>query len=246
MTVDANLIEREKRMAGEAAAGFVQAGMKVGLGTGSTIYFTIEALGRRWQAGELEGMVAVATSERTTAQASRLGLPVRDLSDVMTLDLTIDGADEVDPAMHLIKGLGGALLREKIVASSGPRMVVVVDSHKLVKRLGTIAPVPVEVDPFGWKATLEKLSRLPGCAPKLRMAADGTPYRTDGGHRIVDCAFAQGIDDPAALERAIQAIPGALECGLFIGIASRVVVGGPERALEMVAGGEIRPLVGPG
>lgn len=241
MTLDARTIERQKQMAGEAAASFVRPGMKVGLGTGSTVYFTIESLGRRWKAGELSGIETVATSERTAGQARSLGLPVRDLSDVLTLDVTIDGADEVDPDMQLIKGLGGALLREKIVASSSASMIVVVDSKKLVKRMGTLAPVPVEVDPFGWKATREKLSRLSGCHPTLRKAADGNAYRTDGGHFIVDCHFAVGLDDPPGMERAIKAIPGALECGLFIGIAKRVIVGGPEHALEMALGGELRP-----
>lgn len=238
MTPDA--VEQLKKAAGEAAATLVRPGMKIGLGTGSTIYFTIEAIGRMHKEGALDGIVTVATSERTATQARGLGLPVRDLSDVLTLDITIDGADEVDPSMHLVKGLGGALLREKIVASSSTEMIVVVDRGKLVTRIGTRSPVPVETDPFGWKATQEKLAHL-GCDPRLRLTADGAPLRTDGGHYVLDCYFAEGVDDPVALERAINLIPGALDCGLFIGMARRVLVGSNEGVLEMALGGQLKP-----
>ncbi len=242
MTVDNRAALQSKKMAGEAASSFVKPGMKVGLGTGSTIYFTIQALGQAFREGRLDGLETVATSERTATLASSLGLVVRDLSDLPTLDVTIDGADEVDPALHLVKGLGGALLREKIVASSSARMIVVVDSGKLVNRLGTRAPVPVEVDSFGWKATALKLAHLDACAPVMRLDPHGAPYRTDGGHYILDCHFAGGIDDAAALERAIDAIPGVVESGLFIGLASRVLVGDETRALEFVAGAGLQAL----
>lgn len=236
------LVEEEKRVAGEAAAALVHSGMKVGLGTGSTICYTIEALGRMCQSGALTDLVVVATSERTATLARGLGLPVRNLSDLIELDMTIDGADEVDPQMQLIKGLGGALLREKIVASSSSRLVVVVDRHKLVKKLGTTAPVPVEVDAFAAKATQMKLGELPRCTPVPRLTADGSPYRTDGGHAIIECYFQDGIDDAPELERAIRSIPGALECGLFLGMAKKVIVGAPDTALQMELGGELRPL----
>lgn len=240
MTADAAVIDAQKRAAGEAAATLARSGMRLGLGTGSTIYFTIEALGRMHQQGALTDIVTVATSERTAAQARGLGLPVRDLSEVLTLDLTIDGADEVDPSLRLVKGLGGALLREKIVASSSASMAVVVDAGKLVARLGTRAPLPVEVDPFGWRATHEKISRL-GCAPHLRETAEGQPYRTDGGHYILDCHFEHGIDEPDDLERVLNMIPGVIDSGLFIGIAHRIIVGGEAGVREMVAGGALRP-----
>lgn len=236
------LIEREKQIAGEAAASVVQSGMKIGLGTGSTVYFTIETLGRMVKSGQLTDLITVATSERTATLARGLGMVASNLSDVLDLDLTIDGADEVDPQMHLIKGLGGALLREKIVASSSKRMLVVVDSHKLVKKLGTQAPVPVEVEPFAWRATQMKLAALAGCDAQLRITPDGNAFRTDGGHYIVDCHFKGGIDDPPTLERAIREIPGALECGLFVNLAKMVVVGTPERAMQMELGGALRPI----
>lgn len=237
---DTSAVDRLKEAAGEAAATLVRSGMKVGLGTGSTIAYTIEAIGRMFQNGDIDDIVTVATSERTAIQARTLGLPVRDLSDVGALDITIDGADEVDPAMILVKGLGGALLREKIVASSSAEMIVVVDRNKLVARIGTRAPIPVETDPFGWKATQAKLARL-GCEPRLRMASADVPFRTDGGHLVLDCHFPQGVDDAAALERAIHLIPGALECGLFVGIARRVIVGAEDQVLEMHLGGDLRP-----
>jgi len=237
-----SLQDDEKRIAGEAAATFVRSGMKLGLGTGSTMYFTIQALGRRVQAGQLKDLIMVPTSEHTATLAGTLGMPSSNLSDVLELDLTIDGADEVDPQMQLIKGLGGALLREKIVASSSKRMLVVIDSHKLVKKLGTQAPLPVEVDPFAWKATQQKLGALSGCTPVLRVTTDGATFHTDGGHYIFDCHFKHGIDDAPALERAIKSIPGALECGLFIGIAKQVIVGAPDRALQMELGGTLQPV----
>lgn len=214
-----------KKAAGYAAAGFVKSGMRVGLGTGSTAFFAVQAVGEAWLAGALRDLVVVATSERTAAQSRGYNLPLKDLSEVGALDITIDGADEVDDHLTLIKGAGGALLREKIVACASTEMVVVVDPSKLVQRLGSRYPVPVEVEPFGWQVTLRQLGTL-GCEPVLRLNADGTPYRTDGGHYTVDCRFAE-IPDAAALETSIKAFPGALECGLFVGIAKRVVVGEP-------------------
>ena len=225
--------EQQKQAVGQAAAALVRSGMRVGLGTGSTAKHLVDALGVAMHEGRLRDIVAVATSRRTAEQAKSLGIPLADLSDVITLDITLDGADEVDPELDLIKGLGGALLREKIVACASETMVVMVDHTKLVERLGTKAPVPVEVEPFGYKATMRALEGL-GCRPVLRMEGD-VPYRTDGGHLCVDCRF-HGIDDPRGLDNAIRIIPGAIETGLFVGIARKVLVGHPSgevRTLEL-------------
>lgn len=211
-----------KRAAAEAAVAELEDGMVLGLGTGSTATFAVEALGRRVRDGLK--VVGVPTSERTAALARERGIALSDLERHDLLDLTIDGADEVLPgSLALIKGLGGALLREKIVACASRRMTVIVDEAKLVERLGTRAPVPVEIVPFGAAVTLRRLAET-GCTPTLRQA-DGQPYRTDGGGLIADCAYGR-IDDPAALERRLAGIVGVIETGLFIDIATRVVVGG--------------------
>jgi ribose 5-phosphate isomerase A len=222
VTVEDSLVERLKQAAGESAARLVKPGMKLGMGTGSTVYYTIVAVGEAWQRGDLPGLTVVPTSERTATLARKYDLPLVDLSDCPTLDLTIDGADEVDPDLQLIKGLGGALLREKIVAFASRAMVVVVDGKKPTARLGTLAPLPVEVDPFGWRATEVHLGGL-GSEPTLRVR-DGAPYRTDGGHYIIDCRFADGIPDPRSLQQRLRSIAGVLECGLFVDIAKYVIV----------------------
>lgn len=223
--------EQQKQAVGKAAAALVRPGMRVGLGTGSTARYLVDALGEAWKEGRLQGIVAVPTSRRTADQARGYGIPLADLSDVVTLDLTIDGADEVDPELDLIKGLGGALLREKIVACSSEMMVVMIDHTKLVERLGMKAPVPVEVEPFGFKSTVRALEGL-GCRATLRMDGD-VPYRTDGGHLCVDCRF-ERIDDPRGLDNAIRVIPGALETGLFVGIARLVLVGDPTGGVRTI------------
>lgn len=225
MPSDAAVIARDKQAAGESAARLVRPGMKVGLGTGSTVHHTIVAVGEAWRRGELDGLKVVPTSEATAALSRQYGLQLVDLSDYPELDLTVDGADEVDPQMQLLKGAGGALLREKIVARASRAMVVVVDSKKVTSKLGTLAALPVEVDPFGWKATQRHLARL-GCDTRLRLGADGSAYRTDGGHHIIDCRWAAGIDHAEALQERIRRIPGALECGLFVGIAQHVIIAG--------------------
>ena len=209
-----------KRAAAERAIAEVEDGMVVGLGTGSTATFVVEGLARR-VAGGLR-IVGIATSERTAALAKTLGIPIAGFAEHQRLDLTIDGADEVERrSLDLIKGLGGALLREKIVAAASARLVIVVDGVKLVDRLGQHTPVPVEVARFGWQATAAALARL-GAVPQLRAADNGGPYVTDGGNYILDCRFGP-IADPAALERDIAMTVGAIESGLFIGRASAVV-----------------------
>jgi ribose 5-phosphate isomerase A len=199
--------------------------MVVGLGTGSTASFAVRRIGELMAAGELREVRGVPTSARTAALANEVGIPLATLSDTRPR-FTIDGADEISPDLALIKGRGGALLREKIVASASEEgLIVVADSGKLVGSLGA-GPLPVEIDTFGWEATLEALAAV-GCEPELRMdgADSARPYVTDGGHYTADCAF-DSILDPASLEVEIKCIPGALECGLFVGLARTAVVAG--------------------
>ena len=217
-------MEDLKRAAAErAVAEYVESGMVLGLGTGSTTSFAVRRIGELIASGELENVRAVATSVRTADLANEVGVPLVTLSEARPR-LTIDGADEVGPGLTLIKGRGGALLREKIVAHASDGLVVVADESKLVGTLGA-GPLPVEVDPFGWEITLEDLASL-GCEPELRMDHEdpGRPFVSDGGHYTVDCRFVS-IPEPAALEEEIKRIPGALECGLFVGLARAVVVG---------------------
>jgi ribose 5-phosphate isomerase A len=210
-----------KRLAAAAAVAEVEDGMVLGLGSGSTAAFAVEALAARVAQGL--DIVAIPTSERTATQARRLGIGLSSFAEHRRLGMTIDGADEVEiGTLNLIKGRGGALLREKIVASASDRMVVIVDEGKLVDRLGQHVPVPVEIVPFGWQVTLDRLADL-GARPTLRVAGD-KPYRTDSGNYVADCAFGE-IGDPADLERRLAAITGVVESGLFLGLASRVIVG---------------------
>jgi ribose 5-phosphate isomerase A len=218
--------EAQKRKAAERAVEYVESGMLVGLGTGSTARHVLDVLGEKLLAGALRDIAGVPTSTATAAHARTVGIPLVDLDDVRQLDIALDGADEVDPRLDLIKGLGGALLCEKIVASAAARFIVVVDESKLVRRLGERAPVPVEVVPFGWRTLLQRFERV-GAQPRLRLRADAGEFRTDGGHLIIDCAFPHGIADAADTERALRAPAGVVETGLFLGMASTVVVGGP-------------------
>jgi ribose 5-phosphate isomerase A len=210
-----------KRAAAERALDFVENGMVLGLGTGSTAAFFVEALARRIAEGLT--VIAIPTSERTTAQARRLGIPLTGLAEHRQIDVAVDGADEVQRvSLDLIKGRGGALLREKIVAAASRRFIVVVDSDKLVDRLGTTGPLPVEVAQFGWEVAADALERL-GARPELRRAGSGKPFVTDGGNFILDCLFG-AIDNPAETERRINAIVGVVENGLFVGRSSAVIV----------------------
>lgn len=213
-----------KRAAARHAAGLVESGMRLGLGTGSTAALFLEELALRLRSGELADVAGVPTSRRTGRRAAELDIPLTTLDRDPTLDLVVDGADEIDPSLNLIKGLGGALLWEKIVAQAGRRMVVVADAGKLVERLGTRSPLPVEVVPFG-VAAQEAFLRGLGAAPTLRRGDDGTPYVTDGGHNIVDARFAEGIADPVSLDTALAARAGVVESGLFLGMADIVIVG---------------------
>ena len=218
--------EALKRDAAIRAAEWIEDGMVVGLGTGSTVRHLLDHVAERRAKGAWQGIVGVPTSERTAGRATELGIPLRTLEDAPEVDLTIDGADEVDPRLRLIKGLGGALLREKIVATASRRLVIIVDESKVVERLGTKAPLPVEVDPFGAPIQPAFLRTL-GAEPELRRTADGSPLVTDGGNHIFDCRFPGGIDDPEVLEAMLNGRVGIMENGLFLGLATAVVVAGP-------------------
>ncbi|MBY8977418.1 ribose-5-phosphate isomerase RpiA [Rhodobacteraceae bacterium NNCM2] len=229
MTDNLSPSDRAKLASALGALAHVEPGMKLGLGTGSTAAFMVDELGKL-VAGGLK-VTGVPTSSRTAEQAAGLGIPLSTLEEVGRLDLTIDGADEFDPALNLIKGGGGALLQEKIVASASDRMIVISDASKEVATLGAF-PLPVEIVRFGWKSTERHVARLLKSADvgarKLawRMAGD-QPFVTDEGHFILDCHL-ERIGAPADLDNALNALPGVVESGLFCGIASEVIVGLPD------------------
>ncbi len=209
-----------KSLAAQRAVQFVESGMILGLGTGSTAAFVAEHLAPRITAGLL--IIAIPTSEHTAELARQLAIPLGSLAEYPRIDLAIDGADEVERTnLALIKGGGGALLREKIVAAASDRFIVVVDQEKLVQKLGQHMPVPVEIVQFGWQATTAALRRLGG-DPVLRQR-NGRPFITDGGNLILDCNFGL-IDDPADLEIALNMTVGVVDNGLFVGRASEVIV----------------------
>jgi len=214
-----------KRAAGRLAADLIESGQTVGLGTGSTVYYTLERLGERLR-DEALLLRGVPTSVDTEAKAAGFSIPLVTLDEVDALDITIDGADEIDGSFQMIKGGGGALLREKVVASASRRVVIVVGAGKVVERLGTTFDLPIEVVPFA-RAVVERRIRSLGGVPALRGGEDGE-YRTDNGHQILDVHFAEGIADARALELAIDAIPGVVESGLFIDLAHDRVVGGDD------------------
>lgn len=219
-------VEDQKRAAAEAALEYVKPGMRLGLGTGSTAEHFVRALGPRVKSGLK--LTAVATSERTAALARELGIAVVDLDTVRHLDLTVDGADEIGPSLTLIKGGGGALLREKIVASASDRMIVIADAAKVVDTLGRF-PLPVEVVPFAHGVTMERIAEAAarcGCSQNLMRLRGGEahPFKTDSGNYIADCS-ADSIPDPERLARMIEGIPGVVDHGLFLSLASMALVG---------------------
>jgi ribose 5-phosphate isomerase A len=229
--VDTTEQNRWKRAVAEAAAKRAQDGMVLGLGSGSTATMFVAELGRRVKEERLR-VIGVPTSESTAAQARELGIPLGTLAEQAAIDLTIDGADEVETgSLALIKGHGGALLREKIVAAASRRMLVVADRTKIVEQLGSRESVPVEVVPFGWKQTLAKLGTL-GAKATLRLKEDGTPYVTDGGHYIVNCWFG-AMKEPREVADAMDHIVGVVEHGIFIGFATEVLVGGADGVKEL-------------
>ena len=218
-----------KRQAAARALQQVRDGMKLGLGTGSTAKHFVELLGERVRAGL--DVIGVPTSETTRADAERCGIRLTTLDDIDRLDLTVDGADEIDPALNVIKGGGGALLREKIVATASDRMIVIADESKWVESLGRF-PLPVEVVPFGLAATRRALAgAFAECGISgqmgVRNGKDGHVFVTDGGHWIIDAHLGR-IADPPRLARSLSAIPGVVEHGLFIGLVGMAVLAGPQ------------------
>jgi ribose 5-phosphate isomerase A len=221
-----------KKIAAGKAIEYIRNGMTLGLGTGSTAYWAIQGIGELVRNGL--SVRAIATSVQSESLALELGIPVVAFSEIDHLDITIDGADEVDEALNLIKGGGGALLREKIVASATRFYIIIVDESKLVNHLGKF-PLPVEVAPFGWELTSRRLAQL-GCSPRIRMAGE-TPFLTDNQHYVLDCPFGQ-IKNPAQLHEQVSGITGVMEDGFFLNMADIVVAGS--------AGGDTRILKKPG
>ena len=216
-------LDRLKVAAANAAAALVEDGLVVGLGSGSTASLAVSILGRRVAEGLR--IIGIPTSQQTEREARRLGIPLSTLAEHDRIDVTIDGADEVDVGrLNLLKGRGGALLREKIIASASDQLIIVIDETKLVDGLGVQGPMAVEVVPFAWHATARKLQGL-GADLARRTTGEGQPFITDGGHYILECAF-EAIDDPEQLQRQLDGTVGVVEHGLFFGLASRVIVGG--------------------
>ena len=218
--------DAQKRAAAERAVEYVESGMRLGLGTGSTAWHVVDIVGTKLRDGALRDIVAVPTSSATEAQARSAGIALQTLDEVGELDLAIDGADEIDPQLDLIKGLGGALLWEKLVEFTAARLVIVADDSKLVQRLGEKSPLPVEVVPFGARALLPFFESL-GSRAQLR-GENGATFVTDGGHYIVDLHFDGGMQDAAQVERALRARPGVVETGLFLGMADVAVIAGAD------------------
>ena len=213
-----------KEQAARRALAYLESGMVLGLGTGSTTAYFLELLGEQLRAGTLHDIVGVPTSERTAERARSLGIPLAPLAEYERLDLVVDGADEVDGDLNLIKGLGHALLREKIVESHADRFLVIVDESKVVQRLGR-GPLPVDVVPFGFEAQLRWLNTL-GCHAELWREEDGSPVVTDDGNYMALCRFPDGIADPHALARTLADRPGIAEHGLFLDMVTDVIIAG--------------------
>ena len=225
-----------KRAAAARALTYVEPGMVLGLGTGSTAAHLVQLLGEKVAAGF--DVRCIPTSEQTAAQAKSLGIPLTTLDECPLLDLTIDGADELDDALRLIKGGGGALLREKIVATASDRMIVIADASKRVATLGAY-PLPVEVVSFGLTSTrlmLEEYAEEAGCTGevRVRMTAAGQPFKTDSGNLILDCAFGR-IEDAEALDAMLKLIPGVVENGLFLDIATKAIIASADGIVELDA-----------
>jgi len=229
MAASMSVQDQLKQQAAFKAVEYVQSGMKVGLGTGSTAAFAVDRLGDLLNRGELKDILAVPTSKRTEEQARALGIPLATLDEVPKLDVAIDGADEVDPALNVVKGRGGALLREKMVEMASDKFVCIVDNSKLVDGLGgSKLAMPVEIVQFCWKYNLERLANLPevaGCRAELRMEGD-SPYVTDNSNYIVDLYFDEPIKDSYAAARAISALEGVVDHGLFLDMVTTCIIAG--------------------
>ncbi|MFI5382495.1 MAG: ribose 5-phosphate isomerase A [Tepidisphaerales bacterium] len=213
-----------KERAAEAALQYVQSDMVVGLGTGSTADYILIAIAREIKAGRLRGIRGIPTSKRSEARAIELSIPLATLAQCPSPDVTIDGADEVAPNLDVIKGLGGALLREKVVAQSTRKLIIIADASKRVTRLGTRSPLPVEVIRFAHEASAVYLRSL-GCLPTLRLNPDGTPFITDNSNYIYDCSFLPaGMADPAEIQERILHRAGLVDSGLFLGMAGVAII----------------------
>ncbi len=219
--------ERLKRDAAARALDFVSSGMKLGLGTGSTVAHFIELLAEALDSGRLTDVVALPTSVRTDREARQVGIPLVGFAEVDRLDLTVDGADEVTPELDMVKGMGGALLREKMVAQASDRLVIIADDRKLVERLGARSPLPVEVVDWGFYAHIRCMEGH-GAAVKMRSYDDGPPFKSDNGNLILDCSFPDGIADARALDAELNARAGVVDHGLFLGMADSVVLAGAD------------------
>jgi ribose 5-phosphate isomerase A len=228
-------LEGLKRRAAEAALLQVKTGMVLGLGTGSTVAHLLDLLAAGLSARTLTDIVGVPTSSQTERRAQAIGIRLIGLADTERIDLTIDGADEISPTLDLIKGGGGALLREKMVAQASDRVVIIADAAKRVDRLGSTYALPIEVVRWGWEAHVPFL-RDWGAQASLRVLPDSTPVSTDNGLYVLDCRFPDGIEDPAALEDALARRAGVVETGLFLGLAHEALVAS-ERGVETM----IRP-----
>jgi len=220
-------IDASKKRVGEAVVKYIKDGMKIGLGSGSTMFYTVQKLGERVKEEGLN-IVGIPTSRETAEWAKKFGVPLTDFSNIQQLDIAIDGADEVDPNLQLIKGRGGALLREKIVADAAKEFYVIVDASKTVDHLGAF-PLPVEVVPFGWEVTATKVARL-GCDPILRRK-DGEIFVTDNGNYILDCNFNK-ILEPKKLQIDLKSLVGVVETGLFMNMTTKLLVGKDGEVIE--------------
>src|SRR5690625_695307 len=220
-------IDASKKRVGEAVVKYIKDGMKIGLGSGSTMFYTVQKLGERVKEEGLN-IVGIPTSRETAEWAQKFGVPLTDFSNIQQLDIAIDGADEVDPNLQLIKGRGGALLREKVVADAAKEIYVIVDASKTVDHLGAF-PLPVEVVPFGWEVTATKVARL-GCDPILRRK-DGEIFVTDNGNYILDCNFNK-ILEPKKLQIDLKSLVGVVETGLFMNMTTKLLVGKDGEVIE--------------
>jgi len=214
-----------KQAAGIEAASHVVDGMKLGLGTGSTVAFFLDAVAARMREEGLYVM-GVPTSQQTAAKCHELGIEITDLESSPALDLAVDGADEVDPGFRLIKGGGGALLREKIVAAAASKVIIIVGANKMVERLGTTFMLPIEIVPFGYTATHARVAKVGDCSAFVRLTEAGEPFVTDNGNFILDCRFEQGgIEDPVAMHAALSQVPGVVAVGIFLDLCDLVIEG---------------------
>jgi ribose 5-phosphate isomerase A len=225
-----NTPDEIKKKVGIYAADFIQPGTTIGLGTGSTVYYLVQELGERVKQGL--DITIVPTSRQTQQLAEEAGINVTDLDNIASLPLTIDGADEVDSNGQLIKGGGGALLQEKIVASASEELIIIADNSKLVAQLGQF-PLPVEVIPFGHKQVIRRIMDSGMCKQVSLRLKDDQPYITDHHHYILDCEY-EKIENPASLNKILRNITGVVETGLFINMANQVIIGHPDKSIELI------------